>query len=122
VGEALESLFADRKEQYLGLLAYHFESAGDQARAVGYLIQAGDRARLTDEHSEATGYYQRALGLLENLQDERRAAQIWLKLGLIYHANFQFEEAHQANEKAFALQQKTALPKQPDPGTRPPRL
>jgi ABC-type oligopeptide transport system substrate-binding subunit/class 3 adenylate cyclase len=122
VGEALEGLFADRKEQYLGLLAYHFESAGDQARAVGYLIQAGDRARLTDEHSEAIGYYQRALGLLENLQDERRAAQIWLKLGLIYHANFQFEQAHQANEKAFALQQKTALPKQPDPGTRPPRL
>jgi len=122
VGEALEQLFADRKGQYLGLLAYHFESAGDQAKAVGYLIQAGDRARLTDEHSEAIGYYQRALGLLENLQDESRAAQIWLKLGLIYHANFQFEEAHQANEKAFALQQKTAVQKQPDLGTRPSRL
>jgi ABC-type oligopeptide transport system substrate-binding subunit len=122
VGEALEELFADRKEQYLGLLAYHFESAGEHARAVGYLIQAGDRSRLTDEHSEAVGYYQRALGLLEHLQDESRAAQIWLKLGLIYHANFQFEAAHQANEKAFALQQKTAVQKQPDQGTRPSRL
>ena len=43
VGEALEQLFADRKEQYLGLLAHHFELAGEHARAVGYLIQAGDR-------------------------------------------------------------------------------
>ncbi len=30
VGEALEKLFADRKEQFLGLLAHHFEAAGDQ--------------------------------------------------------------------------------------------
>jgi oligopeptide transport system substrate-binding protein len=113
VGEALEQLFADRKEQYLGLLAHHFESAGEHAKAVSYLIQAGDRARLTDEHSEAIGYYQRAIGLLGELEDETRAAQVWLKLGLIYHANFQFEDAHQANEKAFALQQKTMPHKKP---------
>ncbi len=106
VGEALENLFSDRVEQYLGLLAHHFESAGDFAKAVGYLIQAGDRARLTDEHTEAIGYYQRAAKLLEKQHEENRLAQVWLKLGLIYNANFQFEAAHQANEKAFALQQK----------------
>ena len=50
VGEALEKLFADRKEQYLGLLAHHFEMAGTMPRSVDYLIQAGDQARLTDEH------------------------------------------------------------------------
>ena len=64
VGEALEQLFADRKEQFLGLLAHHFEAAGEQEKAIDYLIQAGDRARLTDEHTEAIGYYQRALELL----------------------------------------------------------
>jgi ABC-type oligopeptide transport system substrate-binding subunit/class 3 adenylate cyclase len=124
VGEALERLFMERKEQYLGLLAHHFESAGEHAKAVGYLIQAGDRARLTDEHSEAIGYYQRALRLLEDLQDDARAAQVWLKLGLIYHANFQFKEAHQANEKAFALQQKAKPEEQPahDASPHPLRL
>jgi predicted ATPase len=116
VGEALENLFSDRIEQYLGLLAHHFESAGDFTKAVGYLIQAGDRARLTDEHTEAISYYQRAVKLLEDQHEETRLAQVWLKLGLIYNTNFQFEAAHQANEKAFVLQQKMLPQKQPANG------
>ncbi len=119
VGEALENLFSDRIEQYLGLLAHHFESAGDFAKAVGYLIKAGDRARLTDEHTEAISYYLRAVKLLEVQHEETRLAQIWLKLGLIYNANFQFETAHQANEKAFALQQKIIPQKQPARTVKP---
>jgi ABC-type oligopeptide transport system substrate-binding subunit/class 3 adenylate cyclase len=122
VGEALEQLFADRREQYLGLLAHHFEAAGEHARAVGYLIQAGDRARLTDEHSEAIGFYTRAVELLELLQDETRLAQVWLKLGLIHTSNFQFEAAHQANEKAFDLQQKMAPQKAPARAAKARRL
>ena len=120
VGEALEELFADRKEQYLGLLAHHFEAAGEHGKAVEYLVQAGDRARLTDEHSEAIGFYQRAAELLEGMQDEQRLAQVWLKLGLIHSANFQFEAAHQANEKAFALQQKM-VPQKSSTHALPPR-
>ena len=119
VGEALENLFSDRIEQYLGLLAHHFESAGDFAKAIGYLIQAGDRARLTDEHTEAIGYYLRAVKLLEVQHEETRLAQIWLKLGLIYNTNFQFEAAHQANEKAFAMQQKMLPHKQPARTAKP---
>ncbi len=109
VGQALEKLFADRQEQFLGLLAHHFEAAGDRTKAIDYLLQAGDRARLTDEHSEAIGYYQRALVLLSEPVDEPCAAQVWLKLGLIYNANFQFEASHQAYEEAFQLQQKTRI-------------
>ena len=111
VGQALEKLFTDRQEQFLGLLAHHFEAAGENAKAIDYLIQAGDRARLTDEHSEAIAYYRRALDLLvgradeASLADEARAAQVWLKLGLIYHANFQFENSHLAYEEAFRSQQ-----------------
>jgi ABC-type oligopeptide transport system substrate-binding subunit/class 3 adenylate cyclase len=110
VGEALEELFADRKEQFLGLLAHHFEGAGEYRKAVDYLIQAGDRARLTDEHLEAADHYREAIKLLTELGDDRGAAQVWLKLGLIYHANFQFELAHQANEKAFDLQKRAGPP------------
>ncbi len=131
VGEALESLFSDRIEQYLGLLAHHFEAAGDFGKATGYLIQAGDRARLTDEHSEAVGYYRRAVKLLEDQYactsaagtgEQPRLAQVWLKLGLIHHANFQFEQAHQANEKAFALQQENLQQKSPARAARPARF
>ena len=56
VGKALESLFAERKDKYLGLLAHHFELAEESVKAINYLIQAGDHARLSDEHNEAVDY------------------------------------------------------------------
>ena len=104
VGEALEDLFADRLEQFWGLLAYHFEAGGEAEKAIQYLILAGDQAKFTDEHSEAIDYYRRAIKLLAGGKQESRAAQAWLKLALIYHANFQFEASHQAYETAFQLQ------------------
>jgi ABC-type oligopeptide transport system substrate-binding subunit/class 3 adenylate cyclase len=106
VGEALEKLFADRKEEFIGFLAYHFEAADASERAVEYLIQAGDKARWEDAFEEATGYYHRALKHIMKLGDERRASQTWLKLGLISMSNFDFEGAHQAHEAAFNLGQK----------------
>jgi ABC-type oligopeptide transport system substrate-binding subunit/class 3 adenylate cyclase len=113
VGQALEDLFAERKEDFLGILAHHFDAAGEREKAIEYLIQAGDRARQSDEHTEAVGFYQRAVELLIEPGDERQAAQTWLKLGLLYHANFQFEDAHQANETAFILQKRTDRFRQP---------
>jgi oligopeptide transport system substrate-binding protein len=107
VGEALEQLFTDRTEEFLGLLAHHFEVAESMEKAVDYLIRAGDKARLEDALEEATGYYHRALKLIVDMEDEERASQTWLKLGLISMANFDFDGAHRANEAAFALEQKT---------------
>ena len=103
VGEALEQLFADRVEEFYGLLAHHFDAAGSQAKAIDYLIKAGDKSRLEDAHEEAIRFYRRAIELLEQSGDAERAAKTWLKLGLIYQIDFEFEKAHQANETAFAL-------------------
>ncbi len=112
VGAALEQLFAERKEEFYGLLAHHFDAGGERERAVDYLLKAGDKARLEDAQEEAAKFYKRAVELLSELGDYRRAAQTWLKLGLVYHTNFQFQAAHHANEMAFALQQKArGLPK-----------
>lgn len=109
VGLALEELFDGRREEYLGLLARHFDLAGERDKAVAYLLQAGDKARLSDAHVEAVKFYQRAIELLaegRGEEDDRLAAATWLKLGMVYHTNFEFDLAHQANEAAFALQQK----------------
>lgn len=116
VGEALENLFADRQKEFSGMLAHHFDAAGETEKALLYLIQAGDQARMTDEHNVAIRYYQRALEILgEKPGEEERASQVWLKLGLIYNANFQFEASHLAYESAFRLKQKTrtAVPLEP---------
>ena len=114
VGEALETLFPERKEEFLGLLAHHFDAAGEWEKAIAYLVQAGDRARLTDEHTEAIVFYQRACQILSELGDEIEADRVWLKLGMVYHTNFQFEAAHQAYKKAFLLQQKSKPLGQPN--------
>ena len=45
VGEAIESLYADRLEEFVDLLAYHFERGEDDARAVHWLVRAADRAK-----------------------------------------------------------------------------
>ncbi len=104
-GMTLEELFGDRQDEFLGLLAYHFDRAGERDKAIGYLLRAGDKTRLEDAPEEALTFYERAIELLMETGDRERATRTWLKLGLIYHANFEFDQAHAANEKAFELGQ-----------------
>ena len=64
VAEALERLYPARIEEQLGLLAHHWEQAGDAARAVGYLRRAGEQAATLHANAEAVGYLSRALNLV----------------------------------------------------------
>lgn len=105
VGAALEELFSGRQDEFLGLLAYHFDRAGQREKAIDYLIRAGDKTRLEDAHEEAIKFYQRALDLAVEAQDWTSAGKTCLKMGLIYHANFEFEKAYAANERAFQILQ-----------------
>jgi predicted ATPase len=61
VGEALEGLFADRREEFLGLLAHHFEAAQAHDKALDYLVRAGDQARLAYALQEAIDFRARGL-------------------------------------------------------------
>jgi ABC-type oligopeptide transport system substrate-binding subunit len=121
-GEALERLFADRREEFYGLLAHHFdlaEQVGDPAgsrgreRAVHYLIAAGDKARLEDALPEAARFYRRAVERLEAAGDAEgasaeAASRAWLKLALVHQVDFDFAAAHDAYECGFALGQRAS--------------
>lgn len=104
VGNALERLFAGRTDEFLGLLAYHFDRAGELEKAIDYLIRAGDKTRMADAHEEAIKFYLRACELLHELGESEPEAKTWLKLGMVYHTNFEFAAAHIANETAFRMQ------------------
>ena len=93
VAEALEHFFSERLEEMSGLLAHHWERAGDDEKAVEYLQQAGDQARLAYADQESYDYYERALSILEAQGDQDRIARTWMKLGLTYHDDFQFQAA-----------------------------
>lgn len=105
VGEAIESLFADRREEFSGLLAYHFEQAGDVNKAARYLVDAGDIARLEDALLEADDFYSRAIQNLVELDDQEAIANLWMKRGLVYQAMSSYEKAHEAYAAAFELLQ-----------------
>lgn len=124
VGKALENLFADRAEEFLGILAYHFEAAGANPKAVEYLQKAGDQARQEYGHNEAVDFYERALAILNQDQDHESAARTLMKLGLTYHTAFDFNRSRQAFSEAFAVRRLGATIQKPrlQPASHPLRL
>ncbi|MFV1858056.1 MAG: ABC transporter substrate-binding protein [Anaerolineales bacterium] len=105
VGEALEGLFPDREEEFVGLLAHHFDAAEVSYKALAYLIRAGDKARLEDTPKEALAYYERAIELQSKIEDHKGEANTWLKISLVHMKDFNFDAVREAHEAAFELQQ-----------------
>jgi len=61
VGEAVESLFAQRLEDFYGVLAYHFAPAEDWTKAQDYLFRAADQAGRVAADAEALALYDEAI-------------------------------------------------------------
>ena len=57
VGECIERLFADRLDEFYGLLAHHYGQAEDWPKAHEYLLKAADEAGRIAANAEALGYY-----------------------------------------------------------------
>ena len=73
------------------------------AKALVYLLRAGDRARLDYAHQESAKYYLRALAILKEEGEHAQAARTQMKLGLVYHTAFDYQRSRQAFEDGFAL-------------------
>jgi class 3 adenylate cyclase/tetratricopeptide (TPR) repeat protein len=61
VAQAIESLFAERLEEFYGLLAYHYARAEAWEKAQDYLLKAGDQAGRMAADAEALNLYQQAM-------------------------------------------------------------
>ena len=91
VGDALESLFRDRLDEFAGVLAYHFFSAESWQKALDYSIRSGDAAFRVCAYAEARDHYGRALECLKSLEDDpkhlRQRVEITIQLvGASLHA------------------------------------
>jgi ABC-type oligopeptide transport system substrate-binding subunit/class 3 adenylate cyclase len=115
VARWLEAAAGKRIGEYLGLIAGHYELAGDGEKAVEYLLRAGDQARLAYACQEARGYYHRALPLLEAQSRLDQAARTLMKLGLTYELSFDFQGARQTYEQGFAMWQRAGDEQWEDP-------
>ena len=61
--EAILALHPDRQRELAGVIALHFEQAGENARAAEYLALAGEHAVERFANREAIAYFARALAL-----------------------------------------------------------
>lgn len=102
IGETLERLYPERLSELAPILGQHFAEAGENEAAAKYLLLAGDRAREIYAYREAINHYERALPFLK---EPGQAARTLMKVGLLYHALFDFHLSHQAYEKGFTLWQ-----------------
>src|SRR5580698_4222341 len=73
IGERLAALYAQRMEEVVPELAYHFEQAADWPRAIEYLQPAADIARRRSADREADAMLARALELVDKLPEAQRA-------------------------------------------------
>jgi len=64
VGEALEVLYPDRREELAAVLAMHFEQAGETDKAIDYFVAAGHYGAKRNAVREAYDAFDRAAALL----------------------------------------------------------
>jgi tetratricopeptide (TPR) repeat protein len=70
VGEALEALYPERRAELAGILAMHFELAGDRDKAIEYLVSEGHYALERNALREAASAFERAALLLPPADDD----------------------------------------------------
>jgi len=107
VGEALESL-APRLTQIAGELAYHFEQAQENDKALFWLVEAGEQAWKSYAYREALGYFRRAEALLGPERVDALAARALAGLA-ITHRDVIGEEGMQWHWLERALEIREAL-------------
>src|SRR5215210_5212131 len=85
VGEALESLYPDRRTELAPILALHFEQAGETKKAIEYLVAAGRHALDRNAIRESYSAFGRAASLLPPARDDEddalRRSRLEIELG-----------------------------------------
>jgi predicted ATPase/class 3 adenylate cyclase len=76
----------ERIDEYLGLIAQHYELAGDTAHAVEFLERAADQSMRLSAYREALSVAERALAILASSEDTNPAmrARLLLTIGVAH--------------------------------------
>jgi DNA-binding winged helix-turn-helix (wHTH) protein len=92
IGERLAAIYAQRVEDIVPELAYHFEHAADWPRAIEYLRRAADIAARRYAHRQAESMLVQALRLVGHLAEPQRAqAEPQLLASLAAHRTAAFD-------------------------------
>jgi len=99
VGNIIETMFADRLEEFYGLLAYHYARAENWGKAQEYLFRAADLEGRMAADAEALAHYREALTAYEHAfgdqWDSVEKATLTRKMG---EAHFRLGDSIEAND------------------------
>jgi tetratricopeptide (TPR) repeat protein len=93
IGEALETIYAERLDELVGELAFHFGHSDRKDKALYWLVRAGDRARALFANTEALAQYRAALELATEPVGDLDAAALLERIGDIQTLVGRYDEA-----------------------------
>jgi class 3 adenylate cyclase/tetratricopeptide (TPR) repeat protein len=107
VGQAIETLFGDRLDEFTALLAYHYALAEDWEKAQEYLFKAGDQAGRMAADAEALEHYRRAEAAYAKVSGREltafQRAVLGRKLGQAFYGVGRYEQAVEHFSRALGL-------------------
>jgi predicted ATPase len=99
IGQYIEKTYQGTLDQYIDLLAYHFEHSTNLPKQQEYLLKAGQAAQSNYANAAAITYYRKALSLLP----EAEQVNLMLKLGEVLELVGEWKEAEEVIRPAEAL-------------------
>jgi len=114
VGEAMEARWSGAETEHAEDLAYHFIQADDGAKALTYLVLAGERAAARYANEEALSYFEQAAEQLATLPDEAIDLRFRVAAGLgdVHRALGHHTESKEALDIGLALAEYGHLPEE----------
>lgn len=99
LAQFLERTYRQRLDQYINLLAYHYEHSDNETKKREYLRKAGEAAQADYANQAAIDYYRRVLPLLP----PHERVEVMLKLGEVLQLLGQWTEARELYEETLYL-------------------
>ncbi len=107
VAQTIENLFADRLDEFFGLLAFHYARAEAWVEALDYLLKAGDKAGQLAADGEALAHYRQAMNAYERAFGEQwnplQRAALERKMGQALFRRGEHEQALNHLKHALSL-------------------
>lgn len=99
IGQFIEQNYAGKLDQFIDLLAFHYDHSENTAKKKEYLRRAGEAAQEEYNNQAAIHYYQRVLPLLS----PEEQVPVMLKLGRVLQLQGRWDEAQDRFSQALAL-------------------
>jgi class 3 adenylate cyclase/tetratricopeptide (TPR) repeat protein len=103
-GAALEQSDASQRFEHCELLAYHYSRSAEPARAIPYLVAAGDGARDRYANEEAIALYSHAITLIDGLDGDEWTGTygaVWESLGRVLVRLSRYDAAVDAYQRGL---------------------